>query len=365
MAGKDLYAILGLSRGASAAAVKKAYKQLARKYHPDLNPGDKRAEERFKDISEAYSVLSDVEKKKRYDTLGTLGNHGPQTSHGVNFTGFDFDAGSSAGGFGDLFESFLRTSRTEKPRGAVAGEDLVFPLTLTLREAYEGKKTRLAIHHTVVCRSCGGEGRIPPKNPAPCPSCGGTGKMGLAQGHLTFSRVCPNCGGSGRDPGLVCRFCGGRGVVDVAKTVSVSIPAGVDTGSRVRLKGKGQAGLRGGKAGDLYIETHILPDKSFTREGRNLKEKVPITIVEAVLGARITVPTMAGSATMKIPPGTSSGQVFRLKERGMPSLRGGARGDLMVEVAIVTPKVVDEKAKELLREFERLNPESPRQYTSL
>ena len=148
--------------------------------------------------------------------------------------------------------------------------------------------------------------------------------------------------------------------MDAAKTVSVSIPAGVDTGSRIRLKGKGQAGLRGGKAGDLYIETHILPDKSFTREGRNLKEKVPITIVEAVLGARITVPTMAGSATMKIPPGTSSGQVFRLKERGMPSLRGGVGGDLLVEVAIVTPKVVDEKAKELLREFERLNPENPR-----
>jgi molecular chaperone DnaJ len=362
MPGQDLYAILDLPHGASISEVKKAYKRLARKFHPDLNPGDNGAENRFKEISEAYATLSDPEKKEQYDTYGRVGNDGQQAGSGVDFTGFDFNAGPSAG-FEDLFETFMHTAQSRGRSGPVKGDDLIFPLSLSLKEAYSGKKTRLTINHTVTCDACKGEGRISPSRPGPCGQCGGTGKTGLSRGPFSFSRACPACGGTGRDPGEVCRTCGGRGAREASETVDVTIPAGVDTGSRVRLRGKGQAGARGGQPGDLFIETHISPDPVFTRVGPNLRVKVPITVTEAVLGDRIEVPTLSGAARLKIPPGTSSGQVFRLKERGMPSLRQGLSGDLLVEVNIVTPKVVDERSKELLREFDRLNPENPRQYT--
>jgi molecular chaperone DnaJ len=361
---KDLYAALELQKGASVAEVKKAYKRLARKYHPDLNPGDKRAEDRFKEISEAHAILSNPEKKKQYDAFGHMGE-APPRGRGVHFEGFDFDAQSTPGGFEDLFETFLHSAQAGPKTGPVPGEDLVFPLNLTLEEAYAGKKTRLAIRHNIPCEACGGEGRTTPRGKSkPCAACNGTGKAGLNRGPFSFSRPCPRCGGSGNDPGPACEACGGRGVTEATQSVDVAIPAGVDTGSRVRLKGKGQAGLRGGPPGDLYIETHIVPHPRFRREGPNLLVEVAITVVEAVLGGRIDIPTLGGGATMKIPPGTSSGQVFRLKERGMPSLRGGPPGDLLVTIAIVAPKVVDERSKEILREFERLNPEDPRTYTA-
>lgn len=363
MAGEDLYGVLGLERSASVAAVKKAYKKLAKKYHPDLNPGDKSAEDRFKKISEAYAILSDPEKKKQYDTFGRVGGQAPPPGYGVNFNGFDSEAGS-AGGFQDLFESFLHTAHSRDRVRPSRGQDLVFPVNITLEEAYRGKKTRLKIRHLVSCSNCGGTGRSRTASLGPCRVCGGSGKENISQGPFSFSRICSRCGGDGKEPGPVCRTCGGRGAREAEETVSVTIPAGVDTGSKVRLKGKGQAGLNGGTPGDLYIETNVIANNVFRREGKNLKVTVPITIVEASLGARVEVPTIGASAMMKVPPGTSSGQVFRLKERGMPALRGGGKGDLLVEVKIVTPSVIDEKSKELLREFQKLHPENPRQLNS-
>jgi molecular chaperone DnaJ len=358
MARRDLYEILELPRGASVPEVKKAYKRLARKYHPDLNPGDKKAEERFKEISEAHSILSNPEKKRQYDLHGTVGNE-PPADPGVRFTGFDFEGGP-AGGFEDLLETFMHSARVPEESGPVHGEDLIYPLTLTLQEAFTGKKTRLAVTHTVACAACRGEGRVASSQKRACSRCQGRGRVGLSRGPFSFQRICSACGGTGVEPGDPCHACGGLGVRQVTETVETSIPAGVDTGSRVRLKGKGQAGRRGGHPGDLYIETHIAPDPRFVREGPNLKVKLPITFPEAVLGAKVEVPTLAGRAVLKVPPATSSGQVFRLRERGMPSPRGGAVGDLLVEVTIVAPPVVDERSKELLREFARLNPESPR-----
>ncbi len=361
---RDLYQVLELPKGSSAAEVKKAYKRLARQLHPDLNPGDKAAEERFKEINEAYAVLSNPEKKKQYDTYGTMGAEPPRDP-GIHFDGFDFGAGpASTGGFEDLFETFTQAARGPQPTGPARGEDLIYPITLSLQEAFTGTKTRLAVTHTVPCSRCNGEGRVASSKRKPCPRCSGSGRVGVARGPFSFQRTCEACGGTGQDPGETCTACGGSGVKESSDTVEVTIPAGVDTGSRVRLKGKGQAGRRGGPQGDLYIETHILPDPVFTREGPNLKVKVPITFPEAALGARVEVPTLSGGARLKIPPGTSSGQVFRLKGRGMPSLRGAQPGDLLVETTVAVPQVVDEKSKQLLHEFERLNPENPRGYTS-
>lgn len=358
----DLYQCLELQHGASEPEVKKAYKRLARKFHPDLNPGDKHSEERFKEISEAYATLSDPAKKKQYDTYGSVG---PQQPHGpdVHFTGYDFDSGAvGATGFEDLFETFLHTAQRRADSGPQPGQDLVYPITIALQEAYSGKKARIAVSHTVACGACKGQGRVAPSRKKPCPKCSGSGKVGVSKGPFSFARTCEACGGAGQDPGDPCPSCAGAGSREETDTVEVSIPAGVDTGSRVRLKGKGQAGMRGGPPGDLYIETHVAPDPVFQREGPHLKVRVPITFPEAVLGARIEVPTLSGGAVLKVPPGTSSSQIFRLRERGMPALRGGSAGDLLVEVGLVAPPVVDERSKELLREFQRLNPENPRPY---
>ncbi|MCI4397546.1 MAG: J domain-containing protein [Acidobacteria bacterium] len=366
MARRDLYEILEVPKKASIADVKKSYKRLARKYHPDLNPNDKAAEERFKEISEAYAVLGDPEKKKKYDSYGAAWDAGADASqgwNGVKFEGFDFDGPSGeTGGFSDIFESFLGAANARKATGPRQGEDLVYPVTITLNEAFTGKKIRLSIRHTVPCKTCGGEGRTVSGRKAPCRRCGGTGRIGLSKGPFSFAQPCPACHGTGQDAGDICRDCGGTGAKETTETVEASIPAGVDTGSRVRLKGKGQAGRGGGIPGDLYIETHVLPDKVFYREGPHLKVKVPVTFAEAVLGAKIEVPTLSGGAMLKIPPGTPSGQVFRLRERGMPSPRGATPGDLLVEVNVAVPAVVDERSKELLREFARLNPENPRSY---
>jgi len=362
MAKRDLYEALELHHGASASEVKKAYKRLARKYHPDLNPGDKSAEERFKAISEAHSILGDPEKKKQYDQFGTVGQQAPPEA-GVHFEGFDFDAGPSSGGFGDLFETFLHAAKNPASRQPEPGKDLVFPVTITLQEAYAGKRARLTIRHSVTCGECGGEGTVSRGRKRSCPACGGKGQTGISRGPFSFMRTCERCNGTGEDPGERCKACSGTGAKEVSDTVDVTLPAGVDTGSRVRLKGKGQAGARGGPPGDLYIETHVATDPVFIREGPHLRTRVPITFPEAVLGARVDVPTLAGGARLRVPPGTSSGQVFRLSGRGMPSLRGGSAGDLLVEVNVVAPSVTDERSKELLKEFERLNPENPRAYT--
>ena len=359
MAKKNLYEILELTKGATLSEVKKAYKKLARKYHPDLNPKDKAAEERFKEISEAYAILCDPEKKKRYDTLETVDESVFKEGPGVHFEGFDF-GGAEGGDFGDLFETFFHSARAGRSQGGKRNEDLVYPVRLTLREAFEGKKTRVTISRETPCKSCMGKGRVEQGRPKPCPKCQGTGKIGFGKGSLFFSSPCGNCSGSGKDPGEPCRACGGSGGQEIQEILDISIPAGVETGSRVRVKGKGQASRGPGQPANLIIETIVDEDPVFKREGPHLRVKVPVTFPEAALGGKVEVPTISGGALLKIPPGTASGQVFRLKERGMPSPRGARPGDLLVEVYIVLPKALDESSKELLREFQRLNPDNPR-----
>lgn len=360
MAYKDLYAILELPKGSSIEEVKKAYKRLARKYHPDLNPNDLSAEEKFKEISEAYAILSDPEKKKKYDKTGFYQDfEGGFGKEGVHFEGFNFDDFSEVSNFSDIFETFLRGA-SKKSRSPEAGKDIILPVTLTLKEAFTGKKVKLSVPRSINCPKCNGFGRITTTSPKKCPKCGGSGKEGIFKGPFQFATTCSYCEGSGYEPGQICSNCGGNGRIPTIDKVEVTIPPGVDTGSRVRVKGKGEAGKNGGPNGSLFIETHILKDPFFEREGLNLKIKIPLTYGEAVLGSKIEIPTLSGKSLLKIPPGTKSGQIFRLRGKGMPSLLGGSAGDLLVEVYISVPDVVDEKSKELLREFERLNREDPR-----
>jgi molecular chaperone DnaJ len=361
---KDLYAVLELPQKASMSDVKKAYKRLARKYHPDLNPGDKSSEDRFKDISEAYAILSDPEKKKKFDSRGFIEDFAPpRGGKGVHFEGFNYDDLGGGSNFSDIFESFFQGApQHDRPE---SGSDIVVPVTLTLAEAFSGKKIKLTVPHKISCSVCGGGGRTSPSKREACPKCGGNGKEGISKGPFQFARPCRNCGGSGQNPGEICTSCGGSGRKETVNKIEVNIPAGVDTGSRVRAKGKGEAGKLGGPSGSLYIETHIAKDALFEREGPNLKIKLPLTFTEAMLGAKIEIPTLTGKTILKIPPNTRSEQLFRLRGKGMPSLIGGSPGDLLVEVFISVPDIIDEKSKELLKEFERLNPDNPRRKMGL
>jgi molecular chaperone DnaJ len=360
---KDLYAVLELPKNASIADVKKSYKRLARKYHPDLNPGDKGAEEKFKEISEAYAILSDPEKKKKYDKMGYYQEYQtpPQGGGGVHFEGFNFDDLGEVSDFSDIFDTFWKGASTKsKSNLPEDGKDIIIPVNLTLKEAFTGKRVALSVPRNNLCSNCNGSGRVSSGRSRKCSKCGGTGKEEVRKGPFQFATACRACGGTGKDPGEICTKCGGSGTIPTVDRVEVSIPPGVDTGSRVRVKGKGEPGKNGGASGSLFIETHIFKDPIFEREGPNLKIKVPITYSEAVLGSKVEIPTLSGKTLLKIPQGTKSGQIFRLKGKGMPSLLGGSPGDLLVEVFISVPDVIDEKSKELLREFERLNPEDPR-----
>jgi molecular chaperone DnaJ len=388
MAKEDFYQILGVKRDAKPEEIKKAYRRLARKYHPDVNPGDKAAEERFKLITEAHEVLSDPKKRKVYDRFGQYseqladaaarGATGPGAGGAagrtggppIDFTGFDWStsAGSSstAGGgssFRDIFsELFGGGGKAEKepPRPMPQkGADIEMPLALSFEEAVTGLTTNITVNRSEQCPRCNGAGDTG-GNPVTCPTCHGSGQVQRAGGRLRFAQECPDCGGAGkrRPP---CALCNGKGTVPKAETVKVRIPAGVDTGSRVRIPGKGEGGRMGAPAGDLFIITNVGKHKHFTRKGDNIYVKVPITIAEAALGARIEVPTIEGKAQLKIPPGTQSGAQFRMRERGIPSLRNPqARGDQFVEVQVTLPKVISEETKELLKRYAQLNPENPR-----
>lgn len=372
MAREDFYNRLGVKRGASADEIRKAYRRLARKYHPDVNPGDKSAEEKFKQITEAYEVLSDAEKRKVYDKYGTYSDNirdagaaGAGSGGGFDFGGFDW--GQAAGGagssfkdiFSDLFSSGggTRTTTHSRPQPQ-RGVDLEVPLALSFEEAINGLTTSINVPRSEPRMRCGGTGESN-SGLVICGTCNGTGKISAGGGFLRFDQACPDCNGTGkrRQP---CPDCRGKGTIPKTELVKVRIPAGVDTGSRVRVAGKGEAGTRGGPPGDLFIITNVSPHPIFTRKGDNIECTIPITLTEAALGARIEVPTVSGKAQLKIPPGTQSGQKFRLREKGAPSLRGNVRGDQYVEVKIVLPKLIDEDSKELLRQFARRNPENPR-----
>jgi molecular chaperone DnaJ len=383
---KDYYATLGVDRKAKAEDIRKAYRHLARKHHPDLNPGNKKAaEEKFKEITEAYEILSDEKKRKIYDQYGFYsdnmppgGGPGPapgagagRKGAGFDFSGFDFsgfeggDTGKQSGfgsSFRDIFSQiFSRDSGPAEEDEALRGSDIEHHLHLGFWEAIRGTQLRLTLPRTETCPTCHGTGAG--SSPAvACKFCNGTGKTNRQVGAMKFSGPCPQCGGTGRQHSI-CSACRGEGVLHKPETFDVRIPPGVDTGSRVRVPGKGNAGRNGGPPGDLYIVTEVEPHPFFERKGDNIYVKVPVTVTEAALGAKIEVPTLDGPSTIKIPPGTQSGQKLRLRQKGAPSLRGSsaeARGDQFVEVQVVVPKAQDERSREILRELARLNPEDPR-----
>jgi molecular chaperone DnaJ len=374
---EDFYKVLGVKRTATQDEIRKAYRRLARKYHPDVNPGDKAAEDKFKQLSEAYEVLSDAKKREVYDKFGAYNENIREASaKTAGGPGFDFDwsvfsgapgaagapgAGAPGGGpsfrdiFSDLFGGQTRTT-TQAP--AKRGADIEVPLAISFEDAINGLTTSLSVRRTDPCVRCQGTGEAS-TGQIICPTCQGSGKVSGGGGFLRFDQNCPDCHGTGkrRQP---CPVCAGKGSVPKTETVKVRIPAGVDTGSRVRVAGKGEAGLRGLPPGDLYIVTNVSPHPVFTRKGDNIHCTIPITLPEAALGAKIEVPTVSGKAQLRIPPGTQTGQVFRLREKGAPSLRGNTHGDQYVEVKIVLPKLIDEDSKNLLREFARRNTENPR-----
>jgi molecular chaperone DnaJ len=364
---KDYYKILGVPKSAATREIKAAYRKLARKYHPDVNPGDSSSEQRFKEISEAYQVLSDSEKRKRYDQFGTIdpsaftgSGAGPG---GFGFSGFDFggfDVGSASGSFGDIFnEIFGRRKKRRAAAAARRGQDTQYTMSLSFHDALKGVETEVLVGRREQCGTCKGSGRVLTGGTKSCPACGGKGRRVMMQGAMRFEATCEACGGSGILSGEPCRICRGEGTVPKQERIKVRIPAGMDNGSRVRVPGKGDAGTGGGPPGDLYIVISVQPHKFFTRKGNNIYVTIPITVSEAALGTKLEVPTIDGTATIRIPPATQGGQRFRLRGRGVRALRGGGSGDQFVEVKIVLPEIIDEGAKSLyrkLKEAERWNP---------
>ncbi|HTP43790.1 MAG TPA: molecular chaperone DnaJ [Candidatus Acidoferrum sp.] len=373
---QDYYELLGVPRKASVKEIRGAYRKLARKYHPDLNPGDKSAEEKFKQIQEAYDVLSDTKKRQMYDQFGFNvpgqgggpppgGGYGgsPEDIH-FDFGGFDFGGGAGAGAgggtsFRDLFSQFFRSQSAAQPATEEPGTDLEYQIDITFAEAMHGTVKKLSFTRLDVCNVCHGSG-VEPGEAKICPTCGGSGHVTQTSGKMRFQVTCSRCGGSGRLHTL-CKNCGGEGRVPRMETIDVRIPPGAHTGSRVRVAGYGNAGLHGGPPGDLYIITRVEPHPYFERRGDDLYTTVPVTVTEASLGAKVEVPTIDGRSQVRIPPGTDSGKRLRLREKGAPSSRQpGKRGDQIIEVQVVVPKPEDERVRNLLKELSKVDPEDPR-----
>jgi molecular chaperone DnaJ len=397
---KDYYATLGVKKTASAEDIRKAFRKLARKYHPDVNPGDKAAEEKFKGLSEANDVLSDPKKRKIYDQLGFYSDNidpatadayaragagapggfpggfpGGQPSgaggQGANFDfgGFDFSdlfegggrgrkSGAAGGGFKDIFSGMFGGRGGAAHEGPEPGSDLEYQVNVPFWTAIKGGVMRLNITRRDVCGSCHGKGYI--ESPGTCPECGGTGQVTQTGGRMKFNVSCPRCQGTGKNISP-CASCHGEGSVERTEPLEVRIKAGTRDGQRIRIPGKGNAGLRGGPVGDLYAIIRTGEHPIFHRDGDDIQLTVPVTATEAALGAKVEVPTIDGRTMLKIPPGTQSGQKLRLREKGVPSAtREGARGDEIVEIKVTVPMPRDERSKEILRELAKLNPEDPR-----
>jgi len=365
---KDYYYVLGVSKSTPLPDIKKAYRKLARKYHPDLNPGDKTAEARFKEIQEAYAVLSDPKKRAQYDQFGDLGGvppgAGPGGPAGAGFEGFDFsDYGSST--FRDFFENLFGGSGMRGAEsamgGAQRGEDLQYSMQIGFEDAIRGIQARIRVNRSAACASCGASGSGPGARRRSCPNCGGSGRGTVQRGFMKFSGACPACGGTGQAPGEPCPACGGQGAVPISDLISVRIPAGVDNGSKVRVPGRGNAGRNGGPPGDLFIVIEVAPHTFFKRDGADISVRVPISVPEATLGAKIEVPTLWGKTTIRIPPGTRSGQKFRIKEQGAPYPGRKGRGDEYTEVYIVPPPFDNERIREMMKELDSISGPNPRQ----
>ena len=348
---RDYYEILGLSRDAKGSEIKSCYRKLAMKYHPDKNPGDKDAEEKFKEAAEAYEVLRDPQKRNIYDQYGHQGLEGAGFS---GFGGFE-DIFSS---FGDIFEDFFgfNSGRRSQSR-AQKGADLRYDLRLNFMDAAFGTETELNVDKKEVCQTCGGNGCSPGSEPATCQTCGGAGQVSRSQGFFTVRTTCPTCRGAGQTISEPCQECRGSGQIRVSKTVSVKIPAGVDTGSRLRLTAEGEPGLNGGPPGDLYVFIHVESHNFFQRDNTNVICQIPISFVQATLGDKIKVPTLENEKLLDIPKGTQPGDLFYLHGEGIPSLRNGRRGDQIIQVVIKTPTNLSKKQETLLKEFAQLESE--------
>ncbi len=344
MAKEDYYETLGVDENVDAGDLKKSYRKLAMKFHPDRNPDDPAAEKRFKEVNEAYETLKDDQKRAAYDRFG----HAAFENGGAGGGG----GGAGFGGFGDIFEEMFGGGGG-RGQASQQGSDLRFNMEISLEDAFKGKKTEIRVPTSVECDTCLGSGAASGKKPVTCGTCQGAGRVRAQQGFFTVERTCPNCSGQGqiiKDP---CRNCGGAGRVHKDKNLSVSIPAGVEEGTRIRLSNEGEAGMRGAPAGDLYIFISIAGHRLFQRDGANIHCRVPLTMTTATLGGSIEVPTVDGKrAKLTIPEGTTTGHQFRLKEKGMPVLRSKARGDMFVQVFVETPQKLTKKQKELLKEFD-------------
>jgi molecular chaperone DnaJ len=349
MAKRDYYEVLGVARTAEDDAIKSAYRKLAMKWHPDKNPGDKDCERHFKEINEAYDVLKDDQKRAAYDRFGHAAfEHG---GAGAATAGFGSDFASA---FHDIFDDLFGMGGRRRTSGRERGADLRFNLEITLDEAYAGKTAQVRLPTNVTCETCSGSGAKAGTQPVPCRSCGGAGRIRHAQGFFTLERTCPTCQGRGSVIEQPCAACGGAGRITRERTLEVGIPAGVEDGTRIRLGGEGEAGLRGGPAGDLYIFLSVTPHHLFQREGADLYCRVPISLVTAALGGELDVPIIDGGRTrVKVPEGTQSGKRFRLQNKGMPVLRSKSRGDMYVQVAVETPQNLTRRQRELLKEFEK------------
>ncbi len=361
MSKRDYYEILGVSKGASADEMKSAYRRLAMQYHPDRNPGDKSAEAKFKELNEAYDVLRDEQKRAAYDRFGHQafdngmgGGRGDGDPFGGGFGGFNF--GRGGGGFADIFDTIFSEYANARSGGGGGGgnrgNDARYNLEISLEEAFKGKSAEIRVPSSLVCDICNGNGAKPGTQPTACPTCHGHGKIRTQQGFFTLERTCPACSGAGRVIKEPCPGCGGTGRVRRERTLKVDIPAGVEDGSRIRLSGEGEAGMRGGQPGDLYLFLSVKAHPLFQRDGAELYCRVPLPLTTAALGGEIEVPSIDGSrVNVSIPPGTQTGQQFRLRGKGMSVLRSSQRGDLYIEVAVETPRNLTERQKELLREF--------------
>ena len=357
MAKKDFYDVLGVSKNASPEELKSAYRKLAVKYHPDKNPGDKTSEDKFKEASEAYGILSDTEKKQNYDNFGHAafeGSGGRQSGGFGGFGGADF-----SDIFEDFFGDFGGSGRSRGRRNTSnRGSDLRYDLSITLEEAYEGKKQDIKFSTTEKCNTCKGNGSKPGQSADRCTVCGGNGKVRSNQGFFTVQQTCPQCAGSGEEITNPCNDCNGQGNKQASKKISVTIPKGVDDGTRIRLAGKGEAGSRGGANGDLYLFINVHSHDLFKRSDENLFFEFPISIADAALGTTIEIPTIdGGKAKIKIPDGTQNGKQFRLKGKGMPYMRGSGNGDLYVQVNTEVPISLNKEQKELLEKFREIENE--------
>ena len=356
MAKRDYYDVLGVNKNANSEELKSAYRKLAVKHHPDKNPGDKIAEDKFKEASEAYGILSDKSKKENYDNFG----HAAFENGGGGRSGF---GGFGGADFSDIFEDFFgdfgggrQSSRGRNSNNR--GSDLRYDVSISLEEAYSGKKQNIQFSTTEKCNTCKGNGSKPGSSPDRCTYCGGNGKVRSNQGFFTVQQTCPQCAGSGEEITNPCSNCSGQGNKQTSKKISVTIPKGVDDGTRIRLAGKGEAGTKGGSTGDLYLFVNVKSHDLFKRSDENLFFECPISITDAALGAAIEIPTIdGGKAKIKIPEGTQSGKQFRLRGKGMPYIRGSGNGDLYVQINTEVPISLNKNQKELLEKFREIENE--------